>query len=311
MADKIRPVDWSQNRYKQLLIEQRKFMWRDDTIDKLAKWLGLSPGMTAIDIGCGLGYLGYTWWPYFGKRGYYIGIDKSPQLLRDAKQASTIWAKGGKARFINSDAYKLPISDNSADLVMCQVVLMHLVHPQKALAEMVRVARPGGLVLCVEPDNLSSMLAKRNWSFSDQSIEMFLLDFKISLIANKGRIKLGLGDNNIGVQIPHMMSELALIDIDARINDEVWFIEPPYKGEKQQYRFKMLKRNMLDDKHTKFFKEQERKEFIAGGGVVKEFEKYYKIVDKLKPKIKKQFKEGKLFSCGSHDFYIIKGRKPK
>jgi len=310
MIKKRETIDWSKNRYRRMLVEQRKFMWRDDTVDKLAKWLGLSPGMTAIDIGCGLGYLGYTWWPYFGKRGCYIGLDKSPQLLQDAQKASLDWVKGGKACFINGDAYKLPVADNSADLVMCQVVMMHLVHPKRALAEMVRVARPDGLILCIEPDNLSSMLIKRNWSVPEQSIETLLSGFKIALIANKGRIKLGLGDNNIGVQIPHMMNELGLTDIDARLNDEVWFLEPPYKGEIQQYRLQMGKRNMLDEKHKKFFKEKEQKEFLAGGGDIKEFNRCYKIYDKLKPVIKKQFEKGEFFGCGSHDFYIIRGRKP-
>lgn len=56
-------IDWSKGRWKEMLIEQRKFMWHKDTIDKLAVWLELKPGMTAVDVGCGLGNLGYTYWP--------------------------------------------------------------------------------------------------------------------------------------------------------------------------------------------------------------------------------------------------------
>ena len=85
-----------------MLVYQRKMMWREDTIEKLAAWLGIHHGMTAVDIGCGLGYLGYTYWPYFGKGGHYFGVDLNRGNLKDAKKASSEWAHGGTAEFISS-----------------------------------------------------------------------------------------------------------------------------------------------------------------------------------------------------------------
>ncbi|MHA1194333.1 MAG: methyltransferase domain-containing protein, partial [Promethearchaeota archaeon] len=71
MENKRKTIDWSEDRFKDMLVYQRKFLWHDDAIDKLAVWMGLRQGMTAVDVGCGLGYLGYTFWPYFGESGHY------------------------------------------------------------------------------------------------------------------------------------------------------------------------------------------------------------------------------------------------
>ena len=35
---------------------------------------------------------------------------------------------------------------------------MHLEEPGKALAEMKRIVKPGGIVICMEPDNLSNSM---------------------------------------------------------------------------------------------------------------------------------------------------------
>ncbi|MCP4646257.1 MAG: methyltransferase domain-containing protein, partial [bacterium] len=139
-----------------MIIEQRKFMWRDDSIEMYSRWMNLRQGMKVVDVGCGLGYLGWTYWQYFGKGGNYFGVDRSANLVNEASENSRDWAEGGNAYFVNADAYNLPFPNNYADWTMCQTLLMHLEFPEKALAEMVRVTKPGGLIMCNEPDNLSS-----------------------------------------------------------------------------------------------------------------------------------------------------------
>ena len=309
MTNKAKPINWSDRKFKELLVYQRKYMWRDDTIDKLAAWFGFRPGLTVADIGCGLGFLGYTYWDYYGENGNYIGVDISSTLLHEALAASREWAEGGQAVFINGNGYNLPLIDNSVDLAMCQVMMMHLERPRDALSEMARIVKPGGFVVCLEPDNLSSQLIRRFWSMPELTVDEQLLEFKVVLIAGRGRLKRGRGDSNIAVKLVHMMAELGLTDIDARLDDNVWFIEPPYEGEVQQHRLKIAKRNMLEPDQIKFWQDSERADFSAGGGDPEEFERYVAIGDRYRQIAKEQFDKGEYFACGSQDMYIIKGRK--
>jgi SAM-dependent methyltransferase len=311
MIQDRKKIDWSEECWKEMLVYQRRYAWFDDTLDKFAAWLGLKPGMTAVDVGCGLGYLGYTYWPYFGKGGHYFGVDVSPKLLRDAAKAAKEWAVNGDACFTEGDVYRLPFPDNFADLVMCQALLMHLEKPELALAEMARVAIPGGLIMCKEPDNLSPMLAKRHWSLPELDIEDQLLLAKVAIICNKGRIKLGQGDNSIGTRVPRMMNELGLKDIGIRLNDRVFYLEPPYEDPLQKHSLESVKKELLDEKRRKIFMDRGKKEFLAGGGNPEEFDRYRKINDRVMSILRQQIEDGQYFACGSTDFYIIKGRRPK
>jgi len=198
-------IDWSDKRWKKHLIAPRKFMWPEETAARLAAWLGLEHGMTVIDAGCGLGFLGMTYWPHFGRGGRYIGVDMLSDLLREAAAGAKKWAKKGKAFFAAGNVLKLPFPDNFADCVMCQTLLMHMKDPELVLAEMTRVVKPGGLVLCKEPDNISSMLGKRCSSVPEPDIETQVLLNKVTLITNKGRMKLGRGDFGVGRSVPVMM----------------------------------------------------------------------------------------------------------
>ncbi len=304
-------VDWSEERWKDMLVYQRKFLWLEDTLDKLAAWLNLKQGMTVIDVGCGLGNLGYTYWSYFGKGGRYFGVDISPQLTQDAAKAAMGWAKAGEASFIVGDAYQLPFPDDFADCTMCQTLLMHLEKPEPALAEMIRVTKPGGLIMCAEPDNLSSMLEKHYSSLPELDLEEQLLLKKVALISSLGRIKLSRGDESIGRKIPMMMSRLGLKEIDVRLNDRVFHLEPPYEGPVQQHQLVSMKKHcsLDDEKEHEFFLQREKEEFLAGGGDPEDFDAIRKIDDKIRPIQKQQINQGEFFACGGSQFYIIKGKK--
>jgi ubiquinone/menaquinone biosynthesis C-methylase UbiE len=311
MSQDKKKIDWSEECWKEMLVYQRKSLWLEDTLDKLVAWLDLKPGMTGIDVGCGLGYLGYTYWPYFGEGGRYFGVDTSPELVKDAEKAAKEWAKGGETSFKVGDAYKLPFPDDFADLVMCQTLLIHLENPEKALGEMIRVAKPGGLIMCQEPDNLSVLLEKWYWSLPELSIEEQLLLKKVALICNKGGIKLGQGDSSVGNKVPYMMSKLGLEDIGIRQNDAVCYIEPPYESPRQQLLLDHVKKQWLDENRRKAWMDREKKHFIAGGGDPAEYARYREIHERNIQVFREQIKNGEYFACGSGHIYIIKGIKPK
>jgi SAM-dependent methyltransferase len=310
MTGDKKSIDWAEKCWKEMLIYQRKSMWLEDTVDKLAAWLGLRPGMTAVDVGCGLGYLGETYWPYFGKGGRYFGVDISPELVRDAGKAAEEWATEGETRFLTGNAYKLPFPDDFADWVMCQVLLVHLDKPELALSEMIRVAKPGGLITCSEPDNLSTMLVKYSWSLPELDTEDQLLFSKVALVCNKGRIKLGQGDSSLGVKVPHMMKKLGLTEVGIRCNDKVHYLEPPYEGPLQQYALEHVKKQWLDQRRRTAWIDREKTEFLAGGGDAEEYRRYRELADRNLRIFRKQIEAGEYFACGAGHAYVIKGRKP-
>ena len=292
-----------------MLVYQRKSLWFKDTLDKLAAWLNLRHGMTVVDVGCGLGYLGYTYWPYFGRQGTYIGVDGSLKLLIDARAAAKRWAANKRVRFIAGDAYKLPLPDNIADVTMCQTLLIHLEKPERAVSEMIRVTRPGGLVVCHEPDNISPRLSPFHSSLPELKLEELLLFSKILLTANKGRIRMGLGDLMFGPRVPGLMSKLGLIDIEVRLNDRVFYIEPPYETSLQKQALENVKKELLDKTRAKIRREREKKEFLAGGGDIDEYKKWLPINKRIMRNLRKQADEGRYAACGSSDFYVSKGTK--
>jgi ubiquinone/menaquinone biosynthesis C-methylase UbiE len=316
MAKKPNRNQWAAGYHKQV-VAQRQFMWHPETIALLAKWLGFKHGQTVVDVGCGLGYLGMTYWPYFGKHGTYFGVDLSPELVKTASRNKSQWAIGGQATFKAGDAYKLPLPDNCADTVMCQTLMIHLGDPKRALSEMIRVAKPGGIVCCMESDMLSMAMAQGYDTLPQKSINDILFLHKFHLLTIRGRAKLGEGDYNIGPKLPAMMSSLGLSDIDARNTNKVDILIPPYgTGEQQHnYRFDLEMYTTPDwEKRYRIGMKEYRKYIIAGGGTMRDYQRFAKLSSKQSPAFQakeKQLRNGVYAEFSPRIFYVIKGRKPR
>ncbi len=309
MTDKNKKIDWADEKWKYHLVGPRKFMVREDTRDLIARWLNMKPGMTVVDVGCGLGYLGYTYGEFFGEGGKYYGLDSSEKLVEEAAELSGNWAVGGKAHFESGDAYNLPFEDNFADIVICQTLLIHLDRPVEVLKEMKRIAKSGGQTVCIEPDNLSASFHKPYTSIPELTMEEQLFRNKITLICHKGRIELGKGDLNIGVKIPRMMKELGLTDIDIRLNDRVYFIEPPYESEMEKEYIGNRKKHFTTEQFE-FELDETKKEYIAGGGDPQEFEAYRKLAVRRRDLIKQHLDDGSFSVCHGSELFFIRGTKP-
>jgi ubiquinone/menaquinone biosynthesis C-methylase UbiE len=99
----------------------------------------------ALDIGCGTGFLSLE----FAVRGHRVtGVDFAPAMLEAARAKA---AAGGHAiRYEAADAEALPFATASFDLAASRHLLWTLPHPQAAIAEWIRVLRPGGRLLVVD-----------------------------------------------------------------------------------------------------------------------------------------------------------------
>lgn len=90
------------------------------------------------------------------------GVDIAPGMLRQAER--NLGGSGISGRLLCADARALPFADNSFDMVMSAHMLEHFADPGQALAEMVRVVRPGGTILiCATSRSAFGALVQLRW----------------------------------------------------------------------------------------------------------------------------------------------------
>jgi SAM-dependent methyltransferase len=113
-------------------------MWADSRA--ALDLLDLEKRTRVLDVGCGTGEL--TSVLAQETNATVIGLDADLTLLSDAQQHASVVA---------GDALTLPVCDDTADLVVCQALLINLPDPTDAIDEFARVSTE--TVAAIEPDN--------------------------------------------------------------------------------------------------------------------------------------------------------------
>lgn len=116
--------------------QNRLYQWHLQAfMDSLCDMVAQTNPRTVLDAGCGEGYTV----KYLAERNSewkLTGVDLSGGAIQYAQDHL-----GDKAKFRTGSVYKLPFSDRSFDTVVCSEVLEHLDEPDRAVAELKRVAR--------------------------------------------------------------------------------------------------------------------------------------------------------------------------
>jgi SAM-dependent methyltransferase len=112
--------------------------------------LGLTSGSRILDIGCGTGDDALAMASLVGPEGKVTGLDYAQPLIDEARQRAA--SAGLAVEFTAGDVHALDFPDDSFDGCRADRVFMHLRDREKALAEMIRVTRPGGRIVVREPD---------------------------------------------------------------------------------------------------------------------------------------------------------------
>jgi ubiquinone/menaquinone biosynthesis C-methylase UbiE len=111
---------------------------------EFVRFLGVTPGMRVLEVGCGLGILAVEV-AAAAERVRILGLERSSNQIAAA-------VKDPRVNYVRGDAHQLGFGDASFDLVYARYLLEHVQNPAEVLREMRRVARPGARVAACEND---------------------------------------------------------------------------------------------------------------------------------------------------------------
>ena len=138
-----------------------------------------------LDVGCGTGE------DIRALPGRTVGLDPSAAMIGEAAR------RGGD--FVRGDAHALPFADGAFDGCRADRTFQHLADPRRALAEMVRVTRPGGRVVVVDPDQ--------------ETIVVDGPDRAVARRVKQFRCDDGLRNGDLAHRLPRLFRAAGLVDV--------------------------------------------------------------------------------------------------
>jgi SAM-dependent methyltransferase len=166
--------------------------------------VGLRPGQSAIDLGCGPRGIVDLLAERVAPAGRVIGLDADPA---HAAMAAEFAARRGLSgvEILTGDARATGLPPGSFHLVHARALLVNLPEPAGVADEMVRLARPGGSVASMEPDTEHALCYPPQPAF-DRLGEIFTVVFR-----RNG------ADPWIGRRVPELFRQAGLEDVAVEV----------------------------------------------------------------------------------------------
>ena len=128
--------------------------------------------------------------------GSVVGVDRSETVIAEARERVRGTPCRSRSRWRMPTRYRSPMP--TFDACRADRVFHHLEHPGQAFGELLRVARPGGRVLLIEPDFETAIV-----DAPDRALTRRLLNFFCD----------GYQDGWMGRRLPGLFREAGLIEI--------------------------------------------------------------------------------------------------
>jgi arsenite methyltransferase len=139
--------------FDESMVEQLETLYRTRDVMRRRRLirdaLSAQPGERILDAGCGPGFYVSELDDEVGSGGSVVGVDSSPQMLAVAARRNE--GRSG-VEFREGDVTSLPVKDDEFDGALCVQVLEYVADPTVALAELLRVLRPGGRAVVWDVD---------------------------------------------------------------------------------------------------------------------------------------------------------------
>lgn len=283
----------------------RDSWWHQDTLELMAERLGFAGIQSVLDVGCGAGHWGQRVATLLPEGASIAGIDHEEGFLDAARERAKRFSH---ARFDYrlGRVESLPFPDGSFDLVTCQTVLIHVADARVALREMVRVAKPGGLVVAAEPNNRFNAIATRTFE-PPMPFEDVLSLVGFDDLCIQGKLALGQGDSAVGERLASLFLDLDLEDRRVYKNDCCADILPPYErpAERQSLEIFMREESISSwgDEATT------RRLYLAGGGAPERFDALWALDMESRRRVRELIRAKQYRFTGGLLMYLAAGRK--
>jgi ubiquinone/menaquinone biosynthesis C-methylase UbiE len=294
--------------------EQRDHWWNRDFLELMGQRLRFDKVHKVLDVGCGMGHWGRALAPALPLDAQFLGIDREPIWIEEARARTRAAGCEDRFNFKVGRAHDLAFDDNSFDLVTCQTILIHVGDPKAVLAEMVRVTRPDGLILVVEPNNLSQNLVFSDKDFAKfvatvESIDEILQSIRFELIIERGRQAQGRGFNSVGDLIPGYFSELGLDQIQTYLSDKSFALYPPNATQLQRAMVQHYV-DCSERKHVICDRESSLLSFLEGGGKEEEFDRLWEQSLRKLGEFADDLNHNAIHYGAGTILYLVSARKP-
>ncbi len=126
--------------------------WRKPALEALRP----NAGDKVLDLACGTGLNFSQILARIGPKGRIVGLDITRPMLKRARRRAdrSHWEN---ATLVEGDATDLPLAADSCDAVLCSYAMAIIPDYRTAIAEAVRVLKPGGRLVLLEPKRGSTL----------------------------------------------------------------------------------------------------------------------------------------------------------
>ncbi|MEM9072548.1 MAG: class I SAM-dependent methyltransferase [Myxococcota bacterium] len=283
----------------------RDLWWHQDYLELLAKRWKLRERETLLDVGCGAGHWGQRLATLM-QAPDVVGIDHEPGFLDAARARAK--SRPGTFAYQEGSVLALPFEDNRFDVVTCQTVMIHVADARAALREMIRVTKPGGIVICAEPNNLTNSLVNQvGLPEADFAETLRILAFDHACV--RGKRALGQGDAQVGERLGALFLEEGLTDLTISTNDRCAWLVPPYATAAEQSHIEFVRKYAELDVARFGDKEKTRTLYEAGEGA-DEFDEVWSLILKRQRQLIVDVDAGRYIWGGGFVMYAASGTKP-
>ena len=171
--------------------------------------VGLRPGQSAIDLGCGPRGILDLLAARVSPGGWVVGLDADPAHTAMAA-GFVVGHRLSGVQIVTADARRTGLRSGSFNLVHARTLLINVPEPAMVVAEMVRLAKPGGRVAVAEPDTEHSLCYPPHPAF-DRICEIFPAAF-----SRNG------ADPAIGRRVSELFRQAGLTDVGVESRTQMY-----------------------------------------------------------------------------------------